>query len=105
MADAVARAGEHRPEFRRHPLQEEVVLGILVVELDHVVVDVLHHQRDLHAVHFELFELHPRHRPGGVLEEDLVDAVADGLAGPELSADQVLPEDLLDDVVWHPNAP
>ena len=55
-----------------------------MVELDRVVVDVLDHLGDLDPVLLELFELHPRHGPGGVLEQDLVDAVGDRLAGLQL---------------------
>ncbi|HEX2025092.1 MAG TPA: hypothetical protein VHH92_01720 [Actinomycetota bacterium] len=78
-----------------------MVVGVLVVELDHVVVDVLDHQRDLDPVLLELLELHPGHGPGGVLEEDLVDAVGDDLAGLELPLDQMGLEDLLHDVLGH----
>ena len=78
-----------------------MVLGILVVQLDHVVIDVLHDQRDPDAVRPELLELHPGHGAGGVLEQDLVDAVADRFAGPQLAVDQVFAQDLVDDVVRH----
>ena len=99
MANPVPGPREHRSIFRRHALQEEVILRVLVVELDHVVIDVLHDERHLHAVLAELFELHPRHRPGGILQEHLIDAVADDLPRGQRATDEVLPQDLLDDVV------
>ena len=101
VTDPVAGPGENGTVLRGHPLEEEVVLGILVVQLDHVVIDVLHDQRDPDAVHPELLELHPSHGAGGVLEEDLVDTVADRFAGLQLAVDQVLAQDLVDDVVRH----
>ena len=68
-----------------------MVLGILVVELQHVVVDV-GDGRDRHPVEAELLELEAGHRPGRVLEQDLVDAELDLLVR---AADQVLGDDLL----------
>jgi hypothetical protein len=76
-----------------------MVVRVLVVELDHVVVHVLHDQRNLDPVHVELLELHPRHRAGGVLKQDLVDAIADRFAPLERSLDEVLRQDLLEDVL------
>ena len=82
-----------------------MVVGILVVELDHVVVHVLDHQRDLDPVHLQLLELHPRHGAGGVLQQDLVDPVADGLARLELALYQMLGDDFLQDVLRHASSP
>ena len=82
-----------------------MILRVLVVQLDHVVIDVLDDERHLHAVLLELLELHPGHGSGGVLEEHLVDPVGDRLSGLELPADEVFTQDLVDDVVRHSFAP
>ena len=71
-----------------------MVVGVLEVELDDVVVHVLDCPLDLDTRHLELLVLHQRHRAGGVLEQRLVDAQGDRLAGVELPLDQVLTEDL-----------
>src|SRR5919206_494305 len=78
-----------------------VVVGVLEVERDDVVVDVLHGPADLDARHVELLELHERHRPGGVLQQRLVDADADRLARDEVAVDEVLLEDLTGQVLGH----
>src|SRR5919106_468689 len=101
VGDPVTRPGEHGPVSGRAGLEEEVVVGILVIELDHVVVHVLHDQRDLDPVPPELLELHPRHGAGGVLQKDLVHPVGDGLCGRERPRDQMLAQDLLHDVLRH----
>ena len=41
-------------------LQEAVIVGVLEIELDHVVIDVLHRQRDAHAVAAQFLELQRR---------------------------------------------
>jgi hypothetical protein len=53
------------PYFAAMVWRKKLVLGFLVVDLDHVVVDVLDDQGDLDPIHAELLELHPRHGPGG----------------------------------------
>ena len=68
-----------------------MVLGILVVELQHVVVDV-GDGRDRDPVEAELLELEAGHRSRRVLQEDLVDAEVELLVR---AADQVLGDDLL----------
>ena len=69
VADAVAGTRVVDPVLARKRLQHPVVVGVLEVELDDVVVDVLHRALDLHPRHVELLELHAapssRWRPGG----------------------------------------
>ena len=84
-------------EIQEHPM----VVGVLEVELDDVVVDVLHRALDAHARHVQLLELHEGHRPGGVLQERLVDAQGDRRAGLELAVGEVLFEDLSGEGVGH----
>ena len=78
-----------------------MVVGVLVVELDHVVVDVLDRPIDLHPRDVQLLELHEGHRPGGVLKQRLVDLQRDRLARRQLPVDQVLAEDLPREVLSH----
>ena len=78
-----------------------MVVGVLVVELDDVVVHVLHGALDLHARHVQLLELHQRHRAGGVLQQRLVHAQRDRRAGPQLALHEVLGEDLAGEVLCH----
>jgi hypothetical protein len=73
VADAVARTRELDAVPGREGLQEQVVVGVAVVELQHVVVDVLHGEVGLHLVKAERLELHAGHRAGRVLQERLVD--------------------------------
>jgi hypothetical protein len=47
-----------QPVLARQRLEHPVVVGVLVVELDNVVIDVLHGAIGLHARHLELLELH-----------------------------------------------
>ena len=75
-----------------------MVVGVLVVELDDVVVDVLNGALDLHPRDAELLELHQSHRPGRVLEQRLIDPQRDRGAGVELAVGEVLGEDLRGEV-------
>ena len=68
-----------------------MVLRVLVVELEHVVVDV-RDRRDGDAVEAEPLELEAGHRARRVLEEDLVDAQLDLLVR---AAGEVFVDDLL----------
>jgi hypothetical protein len=73
-----------------------VVLHVLVVDLQHVVVDVHHGERHpdpeiTDLVRAEHLELHRAHRPGGVLDQDLVDRDRDVAAGHQLAPDEVSP--------------
>src|SRR5919199_1706168 len=101
VADAVARPREVRAVLAAVGLEHAVVVGVLEVERDDVVVDVLHRAVDRDAWHVELLELHEGHRPGGVLEQRLVDADADRRAGHEVAVDEVLLEDLAGEVLGH----
>ena len=98
VADPVARAREVQPVLARQRLEHAVVVGVLVVELDDVVVDVLHGALDLDPRLAELLELHQRHRAGGVLEQRLVHADRDRRPGLELAVGEVLLQDLVGQV-------
>jgi hypothetical protein len=101
VADPVAGTREVQPVLGGERLQHAVVVGVLVVELDDVVVHVLDRSLDLHPRHVQLLELHQRHRAGGVLKQGLVDPQRDRRAGFQLSVGQVLMEDLSREVVRH----
>ena len=58
------------------------------------MVDVADRERYLHPVDAELLELHPGHRPGGVLEQHLVDVEHDVRARLEPAVAQPTLEDL-----------
>ena len=101
VADAVAGPREMDPVAPAERLEHAVVVGVLVVELDDVVVHVLDGALDLDARHVQLLELHERHRAGGVLEERLVHAQRDRRAGPQLALHEVVGEDLAREVLCH----
>src|SRR5207248_3852495 len=94
VADAVAGARVIDPVLARHRLEHPVVVGVLEVELGDVVVHVLDRAVDAHPRHVELLELHASHRPGGVLEQRLIDPQPDWGARLELAVHEVLLEDL-----------
>jgi hypothetical protein len=94
VADAVARPRVPEAVPGRERLQEQVVVGVAVVEQEHIVVDVLHGELDADALQAERLELHAGHRPGRVLQQGLVDSDADLLARGQPPLDQVLGEDL-----------
>ncbi len=58
-------AGRERPEVA-------VLIHVLVVDLEDVVVDVHHRERDPDTVNPERFELEGRHGARGVLDQDLI---------------------------------
>src|SRR5204863_3125615 len=66
-----------------------------------VVVDVLDRPVHAHPGHAQLLELHAGHRPGRVLEERLVHAQGDRVAGGEVPLHQVVGQDLAGGVVGH----
>ena len=101
VADPVARAREVQPVLAGQRLEHAVVVGVLEVELDDVVVDVLDRALDLDARLAELLELHQRHRAGGVLEQRLVHADRDRPARLQLPVGEVLLEDLAGQVLGH----
>jgi hypothetical protein len=94
MADAVARPREPDAVLGREGLQEQVVVGVAVVELQRVVVDVLHGEIDLHLLEAERLELHAGHRAGRGLQQRLVGPERDLLAGVQAPLDQVRLKDL-----------
>ena len=101
VRDPVARARVVDPVLARDRLQHAVVVGVLEVQLDHVVVDVLHRPVHPNPRDAELLELHAGHRAGGVLEQGLVDAQGDRLARRQLALHQVLGQDLAGGVLGH----
>jgi hypothetical protein len=101
VADPVPGAREVQPVLPRERLQHAVVVGVLVVELDDVVIDVLDRALDLGPRLAELLELHQRHRAGGVLEQRLIHPDRDRAARLELAVREVLPQDLAGQVVRH----
>src|ERR687898_3222810 len=105
MADAVAGSGEVEAVLGGERLQEDVVVRVLVVELDDVVVHVLHSQVDLDPLDPHLLQLQARHRAGGVLEQALVYPEAHLLALLVRAALHVILEDLLDQVIGHDTSP
>ena len=76
MGDAVAGLGEPQPEALGRGLQEQVVVGVLLVGLQQVVVDVLHRQLGADPVQAHRLQLEHHHGAGGVLGEGLVDRAA-----------------------------
>src|SRR4030095_6124692 len=66
-ADAVAGPGVVEAVAGGAALEEQVVVGVAVVELEHVVVDVLQSQVDPDPVQPQGLELPAWHRSGGVL--------------------------------------
>src|SRR3954449_5380018 len=101
VADAVAGAREVQPVLARERAQEAMVVGVLEVQRDDVVVDVLHRAVDLHARLAELLELHQRHRAGGVLQQRLIDAQRDRRAGRELPLGEMLAQDPAGQILRH----
>ena len=93
VRDAVPRTRVERPVARGPTAKVRVVLGVLVVELQRVVIDV-GEGRNSNAVDAEPLELQARHGAGRVFEEDLVDAQLDLLrrAAGEVSVDDLLRE-------------
>ena len=77
VADAVAGPRVVEAVAGGAALEEQVVVGVAVVEAEHVVVDVLDGQVDPDPVQPQGLELHAGHRPGGVLEQRLVDPQGD----------------------------
>src|SRR3712207_391751 len=105
MADAVTwpRVIHAVPGGER--LQEAVVVGVLEVELDHVVVYVLDREGYLHAIHAHPLELQAGHRAGRVLQQRLVYPEPHLLAGLERTADHVVLEDPGDQILRHSAPP
>jgi hypothetical protein len=105
VADAVARLRVVHTVLSGEPLQKEMVVGVLVVELDNVVVYVLNGQGDLNPVYAYLLQLHAGHRAGGVLEQGLIYLNAHLLAWLGAAPLHVLLEDLGHQVICQYGSP
>ena len=68
VADAVTGAREVHAVARRETLQETVIVRVLEVQLNKVVVHVLHGQWHLHAVEAQLLELQAGHGARRILQ-------------------------------------
>jgi hypothetical protein len=79
----------------RQRLQHPVVIGVLVIELDDVVIDVLDGPLQLDPRLAELFELHQGHGAGCVLQQRLVDAQRDRRSRFERAINQMLLQNLV----------
>src|SRR5437879_350571 len=82
-----------------------MVVGVLEVELDGVVVDVLHRERHAGQLLAELEILQRRHRAGRVLKQHLVDGERDLFAGNEPPTGEMLTEQLGREIVRHCSRP
>jgi hypothetical protein len=105
MADAVARLGEVHAVLGGKRLQENVVIGVLVVELDNVVVYVLDGEGDLNPIYTHLLQLQTGHRAGSVLEQGLIYSQRHLFARLVRAALDVILEDLGDQVVGQSASP
>ncbi len=98
VRDAVSGAGVVDAVARRERLQEAVLVHVLVVDLQHVVVDVHNRERDVDTLYLQSLELECGHGPGCVLDQDLVHGQVYLLAGDEVPGRQVTGEQFLDEV-------
>jgi hypothetical protein len=105
VADAVAGLGVVHTVFGGKPLQKEVIVRVLMIELDNVVVYILNCQGNLNPVYAYLLQLQAGHRAGGVLEEGLIYLEAYLLARLEAAILHVLLEDLGHQVVGQNASP
>src|SRR5215210_6184575 len=81
VADAIARAAEPDAETLTGTLQEEMIIGVLVIGLDQVVIDVLDRNlcpgpRQAHCFQFQHYQ-----SSRGILGETLVNADANHFSG------------------------
>ena len=86
------------PNRRQALSQEQVIVGVLVVDLEQVVIDVLGRQLGLHAVQAHRLQFEHHQRAGGVLGQGLVDAHADLLARLHVPFNQMVSDQFLCDV-------
>jgi hypothetical protein len=105
MGDAVAGGRIPDAPLLAGALEEEVVVGILVVFLDQVVIHVLGREVALGPLDVHCFEFEHHHRAGGVLGQRLVDVEGDLLAWFHLPFDEVVVDELLRDGSGHGLAP
>jgi hypothetical protein len=103
VTDPVPGPREVQAVLARQRLQHAVIVGVLVVELDDVVIDVLDRTVDLDARLAQLLELHQGHGSRGVLKQRLVHAERDRTAWFELAVGQVRSEDLVGETLGHCN--
>ena len=94
VRDAIAGAGVEDAVASTERLQVAVLVHVLVVDLQDVVVDVHHRQRDGDPICSKRFELEGGHGAGGVLDQDLVDVEVDLLPGNEVAPQQIVAEQL-----------
>ncbi len=105
VADTVARLGVVHTVLGGKPLQKEMVVGVLVVELDDVVVYVLNGQGNLDPAYAYLLQLHAGHRAGSILEQGLIYLDAHLLARLGAAILHVLLEDLGHQVICQYGSP
>jgi len=101
MADAVARRRVVQAELAGRALQEDVVVRVLEVRLEHVVIHVADRQLGLHTRNADGLELQVGHCAGRVLGQGLVNADADLRSFPQLALDDMRGDDLLGNSVSH----
>ncbi len=101
MRDAVSRTAEVDAVAGAGGLQVAMIVGVLVVGLQQVVVDVLGGQVDLHPLKPQGLELEHGHGPRRVLQQGVVDADGDLLAGDEAPLDQMSLQNLAGEIFCH----
>src|SRR5215216_5440364 len=104
MGDAVAGSGIEDAVAGTERLQEAVLVHVLVVDLQDVVVDVHHRERDGAPLHLQRLELEGGHGAGGVLDQDLVGFELDLLPRNEVTPREMAAQQLLGKVAWRPHA-
>ena len=85
VADADAGLGVVGAELPARALQEAVVVAVSGIVLKRLVVGVLDDDARDHPAQAHRLELQERHRAGGVLQQHLVEAQRDLVAGPRAS--------------------
>ena len=86
VADAIARRRVDQAIPGTHAGQVAVVVLVLPVQLEHVVVDVLDRERHANPLHPQRLELEASHGPRVVLQQHLVRAELDLVAGLQRAA-------------------
>ena len=104
MADAVAGARIPQAKTAARALQEKVIVRVQMVDLQQVVIDILRAELGADAIEADRLQRQHHHRAGRILRERLVDADRDGLARAHLSASEVGRNQLLGDILWHPDS-
>jgi hypothetical protein len=104
VADAVAGPAVPHAEATAGRPQEQMLLGVQVVGFEEVVVDVLRDDADLHAVDPHRFQLQHHERSENILEQGLVDAQRDLVAGDHAPGNEPGADQILGDVERHGRA-